>query len=112
MSQEAFDPCRFLAPVRELAQQAGKKILEIYDTDFAVEAKDDKSPLTAADMASHDTIVAGLKALAPDIPVRRRRMRTFRSRNAGSGGATGSSTRWTAPRSSSSATASSPSISR
>ena len=69
MSQEAFDPCRFLAPVRELAQQAGKKILEIYDTDFAVEAKDDKSPLTAADMASHDTIVAGLKALTPDIPV-------------------------------------------
>jgi len=69
MSQDIFDPCRFLAPVRELARQAGERILEIYNTDFAVEAKDDKSPLTAADMASHDTIVAGLKALTPDIPL-------------------------------------------
>lgn len=69
MSQEPFDPCRFLAPVRELAQQAGEKILAIYNTDFDVEAKDDKSPLTAADMAAHETLVAGLRALAPDIPV-------------------------------------------
>jgi 3'(2'), 5'-bisphosphate nucleotidase len=34
-----------------------------------VTAKDDHSPLTAADLASHRTIVAGLRKLTPEIPV-------------------------------------------
>ncbi|TCK19396.1 3'(2'),5'-bisphosphate nucleotidase [Thiogranum longum] len=61
--------CDYLNDVRQLAKQAGEKILEVYGTEFTVQDKDDKSPLTAADMASHNTIVAGLKALTPDIPV-------------------------------------------
>ena len=40
---------------------AGKAILEIYNSDFAVEHKDDKSPLTEADKQSHLAIVAMLK---------------------------------------------------
>ena len=52
-----------------IAREAGKKILEVYNSDFAVEHKDDKSPLTDADMASHHTIIDGLTALTPDIPV-------------------------------------------
>ena len=64
-----MNPCNYLDDVRTLAKQAGEKILEVYNTEFAVEEKDDKSPLTAADMASHKTIVAGLTALTPDIPV-------------------------------------------
>ncbi|HFD80158.1 MAG TPA: 3'(2'),5'-bisphosphate nucleotidase [Gammaproteobacteria bacterium] len=64
-----MNPCDYLDDVRALAKQAGEKILEIYDTEFSVDEKDDKSPLTAADMASHNTIVAGLEALTPDIPV-------------------------------------------
>jgi len=64
-----MNPCSYLNDARALAKQAGEKILEVYNTEFSVEEKDDKSPLTAADMASHNTIVAGLGALTPEIPV-------------------------------------------
>ena len=50
-----------LPKVLEIAAAAGRAILEIYDTDFEVQAKEDESPLTAADLASHRAIVAGLK---------------------------------------------------
>jgi 3'(2'), 5'-bisphosphate nucleotidase len=52
-----------------LARDAATRILEVYHGDFAVEHKDDRSPLTAADLAAHHCIVAGLEQLAPDIPV-------------------------------------------
>lgn len=39
---------------------AGKSILEIYDTNFSVETKDDHSPLTKADKASHKIIMASM----------------------------------------------------
>ncbi len=58
-----------LTTVTELAREAGARILEIYQTEFAVTHKGDDSPLTAADMAAHETIVAGLGRLTPDIPV-------------------------------------------
>jgi 3'(2'), 5'-bisphosphate nucleotidase len=60
---------KLIQPAIEIAAQAANRILEIYNTEFAVETKDDKSPLTAADKASHETIVAALEALTPDIPV-------------------------------------------
>ena len=56
-------------PVVAIATRAGAAILEIYSTDFGVEAKEDESPLTQADMAAHRSIIAGLEALTPDIPV-------------------------------------------
>ena len=52
-----------------LARDAAARILVVYDSDFAVERKDDQSPLTAADMAAHHCIVDGLERLTPDIPV-------------------------------------------
>lgn len=52
-----------------LATVAGERILEIYNTDFDVAHKEDNSPLTAADMAAHDTIVEGLGRLTPELPV-------------------------------------------
>ena len=55
--------------VIEIARKAATDILAIYDSEFAVQHKDDRSPLTAADLASHKVIVAGLQALTPDIPV-------------------------------------------
>ena len=55
--------------VIELAVEAGHRIMEIYDTDFDVEHKSDDTPLTAADMAAHNTIVDGLSKLTPEIPV-------------------------------------------
>ncbi len=52
-----------------LVEKAGAAILEVYDTDFSVEIKDDDSPLTKADLASHRIIVEGLSLLTPDIPI-------------------------------------------
>ncbi len=59
-----------LNPLTEIARDAGKAILEVYERDdHGVETKDDKSPITEADKAAHDIIEARLKALTPDIPV-------------------------------------------
>jgi len=56
--------------VLDACRAASEKILEIYrQADFDIERKDDASPLTAADMASHRTLVSALEALTPDIPV-------------------------------------------
>ncbi len=43
------------------AKRAGEVILEVYNSDFAVEHKDDDSPLTLADKRSHDIIENALK---------------------------------------------------
>jgi 3'(2'), 5'-bisphosphate nucleotidase len=56
-------------PIVALAEDAGRAILEVYSTDFEVQSKDDESPLTQADLASHRWIDAGLKSLTPDIPI-------------------------------------------
>jgi len=63
------NPTINLNEIVALARAAGDAIMEIYDTDFEVEEKSDKSPLTAADMAPHNTIVAGLERLTPEIPI-------------------------------------------
>jgi len=55
--------------VNQIAQAAGESIMEVYATDFEVEQKDDKTPLTKADMAAHETIITGLKKITPDLPV-------------------------------------------
>lgn len=55
--------------VSEIAKLAGAAIMDIYDGDHAVEFKDDKSPLTAADKASHEVIVAGLKKYFHETPI-------------------------------------------
>ena len=56
-------------PVVALAEDAGRAILEVYSTDFEVQSKDDESPLTQADLASHRWIEAGLRSLTPGIPI-------------------------------------------
>ena len=55
--------------IKTISIEAGNKILEIYETDFSVEKKDDNSPLTAADMAAHNSICQALKELTPDTPI-------------------------------------------
>ncbi len=55
--------------VVQLARVAGAAILPFWRADVAVTAKADDSPVTAADLAAHHVILAGLQALAPDIPV-------------------------------------------
>ena len=62
----------FLPAISELepiARAAGDAILTIYRQPFAVEYKQDESPLTAADQGAHEVIVQALARLTPDIPV-------------------------------------------
>ena len=52
-----------------IARAAAAAILTVYESEFAVAHKDDRSPLTAADLAAHHAIVDGLARLTPDVPV-------------------------------------------
>lgn len=63
------EPSHFLEPVLALAKDAGRRIMEVYQSDFRVGLKDDLSPLTAADLASHHCLVEGLSTLRPRHPV-------------------------------------------
>lgn len=49
------------------AKKAGDAIMEVYNSDFAVETKEDRSPLTLADRRSHEIISDQLKGCG--IPV-------------------------------------------
>ncbi|WP_263261952.1 3'(2'),5'-bisphosphate nucleotidase CysQ [Pseudomonas sp. RIT-PI-S] len=55
--------------VLAVARDAGAAILPFWRAGVAVTAKADDSPVTAADLAAHDVIVAGLTRLAPAIPI-------------------------------------------
>lgn len=52
----------YLALAMEAAVAAGVEILEVYESDFAVEHKDDKSPLTMADKRGHLKIMSYLSS--------------------------------------------------
>lgn len=52
----------------DIARKAGDEIMKVYATDFSVETKNDKSPLTEADRRSNDIIISGLAAAYPEIP--------------------------------------------
>ena len=52
-----------------IARRAAGEILAVYDSEFAVQHKDDRSPLTAADLAAHRCIVDGFAELTPGVPV-------------------------------------------
>jgi 3'(2'), 5'-bisphosphate nucleotidase len=58
-----------LTSVERIALDAGAAIMSVYARDFSIEEKEDKSPLTEADKAAQDVIMAGLTALPEDIPV-------------------------------------------
>jgi len=64
------DRTKTLDAVCDVAREAGAAILAIYgQRDIAVELKDDRSPLTAADRAAHAVIRDGLARLAPRVPL-------------------------------------------
>jgi 3'(2'),5'-bisphosphate nucleotidase len=52
-----------------LALAGGREILAVYETDFAVTAKGDDSPVTEADRRAEKVILAGLAELLPGVPV-------------------------------------------
>lgn len=56
-------------PVCEIAMEAGAEIMKIYREGFEIEEKSDHSPLTTADLASHNLINDKLSKLTPNIPI-------------------------------------------
>jgi len=58
-----------ISELEPIARAAGEAIMSIYSQPFAVEYKQDESPLTAADKGAHEVIVQALARLTPDIPV-------------------------------------------
>ena len=67
MSDSQFES--LLPEIERIAAEAGRAILEIYAQDFEVITKDDASPLTQADLASHRIIRDELARLTADIPL-------------------------------------------
>lgn len=64
-----MDSEKALRQLVDISRRAGAAILEWYDGDISVMTKDDDSPLTRADLASHAVISHALKHEWPDIPV-------------------------------------------
>lgn len=58
-----------LDQVIPIAKAAGDAVMEVYSREFASTEKEDRSPLTEADIASHHKIVDGLQAIDPTIPI-------------------------------------------
>jgi 3'(2'), 5'-bisphosphate nucleotidase len=58
---------KLLMTAIQAAHNAGKSIMNVYETDFSVEHKKDESPLTLADSKAHDEIISKLKSTG--IPV-------------------------------------------
>src|SRR5690242_19775826 len=63
----AFDPLLDMALRAALA--GGEAVMRVYADPFEVTQKDDKTPVTEADLAPERVIVAMLTAAFPDIPV-------------------------------------------
>jgi len=55
--------------VEAIAVEAGDAIMQVYEKAIDVSYKEDKSPLTEADLSANRLIVAGLKKHYPDVPI-------------------------------------------
>ena len=61
---------RLLPFLLSAARRAGQAIMDIYTSSQPdTQLKDDRSPVTAADLAAHRVLVAALAGLLPDCPV-------------------------------------------
>lgn len=69
MNEKAHSPQQLLDAVAQITRDAGRVILEVYATDFAVRGKDDASPVTEADERAEKLILPALAALTPGVPV-------------------------------------------
>jgi 3'(2'), 5'-bisphosphate nucleotidase len=62
-------PGQIAEEITEICIRAGRAILDVYEKDFSVMHKEDDSPLTQADLASHCLIRDELHRLTPDTPL-------------------------------------------
>ncbi len=59
---------KLIQDLTDIAHRAGDAIMQIYQQDFTIYEKADASPLTEADLAAHNCIVAGLEKVS-DLPI-------------------------------------------
>lgn len=71
---------KILEVLKKLAVEAGNIILEVYGTDFAVDYKEDDSPLTMADRRANEHIVRGLQEHFPEYAILSEEMKDDGSR--------------------------------
>ncbi len=61
---------RLVGALEQISAAAGAAIMQVYrQSDLGIEEKSDHSPVTAADKAAHDVIMAGLQCLTPELPI-------------------------------------------
>ncbi|MGL1886175.1 MAG: 3'(2'),5'-bisphosphate nucleotidase CysQ [Reichenbachiella sp.] len=65
----SFDPKNILHTILSISESASDIVYDYYKNGFDVEIKEDNSPLTSADIASHNHICAELTRLWPEIPI-------------------------------------------
>ena len=58
-----------LGQVVSIAEETAVGICQIYRRDFKVNYKEDRSPLTEADLFAHETIKKGLIKITPELPL-------------------------------------------
>lgn len=58
-----------IALLKDIVYQAADEIMRVYNSEIIVASKDDKSPLTQADMASNEVIKNGLTKYFNTIPI-------------------------------------------
>jgi len=68
-SSQDLDLDQLCQKVVHIARLAGEKILEVYNSEYTIEHKEDNTPLTTADLAADKIICDALKELTPDIPI-------------------------------------------
>lgn len=71
---------KVITVLKDLAVRAGFLIMDIYETDFSVDYKEDASPLTLADRRANTLIVNGLQAYFPECAILSEEMRDDASR--------------------------------
>jgi len=69
MPQATTDHRRLTDALVAIVDAASREIMTVYESDFDVDTKEDDSPLTQADLASHRLIRDALRDLTPDIPL-------------------------------------------
>ena len=52
-----------------VSRRAGDEILDVYGTEFSVDVKEDKSPLTEADQRANAVIVEALEERYSEVPI-------------------------------------------
>ena len=66
---QSIAPPQSIQTLLQLAHAAGREIMAVYASDFAVATKADLSPVTEADAMAEKVILAGLAEHWPEIPV-------------------------------------------